>query len=277
MATTVPVPRLRTHLCRVTRVADLGAGMRRITVGGGDLTGYEPLPNPDQFLYLLAPPPGQDELAVDADTFSWEAYYLLDEAVRPVGAYYTVRHHRPEAAEIDLDVVLHGGTGPASRWAMGARPGTPVALWGPRTTFTPPGFPDDADVDRYLLVADETGLPAVEVILGWLPAGIGADVVAEVDGPAGHRPLTDRPDVAVHWVHRHGAAPGTTTALVDGVRALPAPTGRPYVWGGAESRAMTAVRRHLRHEVGLPRERVSLTPYWRHAAHAADADDEDEG
>ncbi|HEX6238433.1 MAG TPA: SIP domain-containing protein [Acidimicrobiales bacterium] len=49
--------------------------------------------------------------------------------------------------------------------------------------------------------------------------------------------------------------------------------GGPYVWGGAESRAMRDVRRYLRREVGIERERVSLTPYWRHRAHADDPDD----
>ncbi|NLV55321.1 MAG: siderophore-interacting protein, partial [Acidimicrobiales bacterium] len=39
----------------------------------------------------------------------------------------------------------------------------------------------------------------------------------------------------------------------------------PYVWGGGESRAMTAVRRYVRREIGLPREAVSLVAYWRHA------------
>ena len=36
----------------------------------------------------------------------------------------------------------------------------PVALWGPRTGFEPA-----AETDWYLLVADETGLPAVAAIL----------------------------------------------------------------------------------------------------------------
>ena len=41
--------------------------------------------------------------------------------------------------------------------------------------------------------------------------------------------------------------------------------GATYVWGGGESRIMTAIRKHVRRGWGLPREQVSLTPYWRHA------------
>ena len=51
--------------------------------------------------------------------------------------------------------------------------------------------------------------------------------------------------------------------------------GRTYVWGGAESRAMTAVRRHVRHERGLAREQVSLVAYWRHRDHPPEPESED--
>jgi NADPH-dependent ferric siderophore reductase len=36
-----------------------------------------------------------------------------------------------------------------------------------------------------------------------------------------------------------------------------------WAFGGAESRQITAVRKHLRQEVGWPAERVSMTGYWR--------------
>lgn len=45
-------------------------------------------------------------------------------------------------------------------------------------------------------------------------------------------------------------------------RSLEVPA-RTYVWGGGESRAMTAIRRHVRSERGLPRDAVSLLAYWR--------------
>ena len=48
---------LRTHVTRVVRTAQVTPHVRRITFGGGDLTTYEPL-GPDQFLYVLLPPPG---------------------------------------------------------------------------------------------------------------------------------------------------------------------------------------------------------------------------
>jgi NADPH-dependent ferric siderophore reductase len=207
-------------------------------------------------VYVLAPPPGRSELTVDLD-FTWERHAAMPVSDRPVGAYYTVRRWRREPAEVDLLVVLHDDAGPGATWAAGARTGDPVALWGPRTAYHPP-----VDADRLVLVADETGLPAVAAILEALPDGTPARVFAEVADEGAHQALPERPSVAVTWLHRGGAEPGTTPLLLEAVRSH-GWTGRTYVWGGGESRVMTAVRRHVRDEVGLGRDAVSLVAYWR--------------
>ena len=76
-----------------------------------------------------------------------------------------------------------------------------------------------------------------------------------------HQDLLARQCVDVTWLHRDGAPAGTTSLLVDTVRALARPGGRPHVWGAAESHAMTAIRRHGREERGLDRAAVSLVAY----------------
>ena len=110
----------------------------------------------------------------------------------------------------------------------------------------------------------------MSAILDELPAGTPARVFVELADPADQLPLPARDGVDVTWLYRGGAAAGTTTLLVDAVRALDHPAGHVYAWGGAESRAMTAIRKHLRHELGIDRERVSLTGYWRHASSPVD-------
>jgi NADPH-dependent ferric siderophore reductase len=267
---------IRTFVTQVVRTEQLTPAMRQITVGGGDLVDFTPLA-PDQFVHVLAPPPGRSELTVDRD-FSWEAYQRMDPAERPVGAYYTVRRWRPDVHEIDLVVVLHGDAGEGSAWAQRVQPGDPVALWGPRQAFEPP-----PGTDWYLLVADETALPATAAILEALPVDTVARVVVEVADAGEHLPLPVSRSVEVTWLHRDGGAPGTTTALVDAVRALELPAGAGYAWGGGESHAMTAVRKHLRREVGMARATVNLLAYWRlagdghddHDDHDDDADDGD--
>lgn len=247
---------LGTYLTTVAEVVDVHPHLRRITFAGGDLEHFAPA-GPDTFLYVLLPPPGRTELTIDR-SFSWEAVPEMPEDERPVGAYYTLRAWRPEVAELDVLVVLHEG-GHASDWARRAGPGDPVALWGPRTAWDPP-----AGTDRYLLVADETGLPAVAGILEALPDDAAVTVLAEVADASERQELPTHPGAEVTWLHRDGAAPGTTALLAEAARALDRPGGTPYVWGGGESRAMTAVRRHVRDAWGLDRDAVSLVAYWRH-------------
>lgn len=257
-----------THLTRVVAVADVHPHLRRITFGGGDLATTFVPNGPDAYFFLLLPPPGRTDLNVDR-AFTWEAHARLPEAEQAVGAYYTVSGWRPEQAELDILMVVHDDvehSGPASSWAARATAGDPVALWGPRTSFAPP-----PGTDRLVLVADETGLPAVAGILAVRPDGMPVTVVAEVADETERPDLPPQPGVDVVWCHRDGAAAGTTSLLVDAVRALAPFAGTPYVWGGGETKAMTAVRRHVRDERGLDRDAVALIAYWRHRT-TTDAD-----
>lgn len=256
---------IRTFVTSVVRTEQLTPHYRQITFGGGDLHDFSPL-GPDTFLYVLAPPRGRSELTIDQG-FSWETVGDLPEAERPIGAYYTLRRWRPEVAELDLIFLLHGDQGDGSWWAGQASPGDPVALWGPRTAWDPP-----TGTDRYLLVADETGLPALAVILETLPAGTPVTAFVELDDDADRIPFETSVDLDLTWLHRGGADVGTTTLLVDAVRAAGVEAAGTYAWGGGESRAVTAVRKHLRAERAFDREAVSMTGYWRHDRHAADED-----
>jgi len=191
----------------------------------------------------------------------------MPEAERPIGAYYTVRQWRPDVAELDMWFVLHGTVGneggAASAWASRAsraKPGDPVALWGPRTAYAPP-----ADTDWFLLAGDDTGIPAIATILESLPATTPVRAFIEVDGQQDQVPLAESPLFAVTWLHRGSKSAGTTTLLAEAVKAMDWPDGAAYVWGGGESRAMTAIRKYVRHQIGLEREAVSLVGYWRHA------------
>lgn len=253
---------IRTYVTQVVATAEVNPKLRQLTLGGGDLARFDPA-SPDAFVYLLAPPPGRTELTIDT-SFTWEQVALMPPEEQPVGAYYTVRRWRPEVAEVDLLVVLHDDAGPGAAWASTAEAGAPAALWGPRTHYEPP-----AGTDWLLLVADETALPGAASIIEQRPEGMPVVVVAEVGDESVRQELPEGPDVTVHWVHRDGAAPGTSLAIVDAVRALEWPAGTPYVWGGGESRIFTRIRKHLRNERGLPREAVSLVAYWRHATGAA--------
>lgn len=250
-----------THVTSVVGAERISPGFVRVTFGGG-LERFRPVA-PDQFVYVLVPPPGRADLVIGTD-FRWTDYDELPEADRPVGAYYTVRRHRPEVGELDCDVFLHEPAGDASAWAASATAGASAALWGPRTAWDPP-----PGTDRWLLLADETGVPAVAALLESLPAGADVTVLFEVaDAEDGAQVGGGR------CLLRDGRPAGTTELLVDAVRSLDLDPAGLYAWGGAESRAMRDVRRYLRTTIGLAREQVSMSPYWRHARHADDVEDD---
>lgn len=247
---------VRTYLTTVVGVEDVHASLRRITFAAGDLRDFRPL-GPDTFLYLLLPPPGQQTLTVGR-SFTWQAYARMPEADRPVGAYYTLRSWRPETSELDLLFALHDPAGHATTWARRAEAGDRVALWGPRATFDPP-----PGTDWFLLVADDTGLPAVGAILETLPPHVPVTVVAEVACREERHPLPTRSATQVIWLHRDGAPAGTIASRVaDVLGGLRQPEGDGYVWAGAERDTVKAVRRHAG-EIGVPTRRTSLVAYWR--------------
>jgi NADPH-dependent ferric siderophore reductase len=197
-----------TFLAEVVSVTDLHPHLRRVVVGGDDLGRFAPT-GPDTFVYVLLPPPGRACLTIDR-SFTWEGYEQMAEADRPVGAYYTVRRWDAARREVTMLTVRHGDEGPASAWVDRATPGDPVALWGPRTAYHPPRA-----TDWHLLVADETGLPAVAAILESLPAGAVARLFAEVADATERQELPASPGVDVTWLYRNGAPAGTTPPLVD--------------------------------------------------------------
>lgn len=246
----------RTFPVEVLDVEDVQPHLRRITVQGASLEHFRPK-GPDTCLYVFVAPPGRP-LLVDA-TSTYESIVAMPEEDRPLGAYYTLWDWRPEVLEMDLLFVLHGDDGPLAAWAGRAEPGDALALWGPRDGWNPP-----PEADGYLLVADETGQPAVTQIVDSLPDDAAIHAVVESDDESGHLRIAEHPGLTLTRVHRRGEPAGTTTLLEDAVRALEVlPGTSPYAWGGAESGAMTAIRKHLRNDRGLAREACLLTGYWR--------------
>ena len=247
---------LQTYFAEVVRTVPLTPRMRRITIGGGDMAEFVGVAA-DQFITLILPQPGQARPAVARGELNWEAFRKLPDEIRPHARNYTVRHYRPELAEVDVDFVVHGDEGAASAWALRARPGDQLAVWGPRMAYEPP-----ADCWQ-LLIGDETGLPAIGAILAALPAGARALALIEVADAAERQALPSAAAVEVRWFFRDGVAAGASDLLLDATRALTFPPGKVYIWGGGERRVMSAIKKYLHDERGIPADAVSILNYWR--------------
>ena len=179
---------------------------------------------------------------------------------------FTVRAYRPERAEIDVDFFLHGDIGRASAWAIRATPGDTVGYAGPRIHFE-----HDPAADWTLLVADETGLPALLAIAESLPAGHRVIALAEVEDERERQPVDCAAALELRWASRGGRPAGTTTVLADALAELALPGGTPQVWGGGEALAMRSVREQLR-AAGIPRSAMGVLGYWKHRSTPEDVE-----
>ncbi|AHH95485.1 siderophore-interacting protein [Kutzneria albida] len=243
-------------LMRVTAVRRLTPHMARVTFGG--LAEFEHLA-PDQQAKLFFPRPGQGEPTVpqppaDGDIARWyQSYLAMPEAERPWMRSYSIRAHRPERHEIDIDFVLHGDTGPASAWASRAVPGDVLGLLGPAVSH----YLEPSDEDWLLFLGDETALPAIGASLEALPAGTKTLAYIEVADSAEEQSFDTKADVTVHWVHR-----STGRTLLDAARVAQLPEGTGFAWVAGEAAAVRALRRHLV-DRGFDKKRIAFTGYWR--------------
>ncbi|MCF4165814.1 siderophore-interacting protein [Zavarzinia compransoris] len=171
---------------------------------------------------------------------------------------YTVRRFDAAAGRIEIDFALHDEPGPGAAWGAAARPGDRIAAIGP-------GGGGFTAAPWCLLLGDEAGLPAIGRIVEGLAPGVRATALIEVDGPADEQAFDVGADAAIRWLHRNGAAAGTTDLLLRGLRdiAFPADPAEISVWAGVEHQAFHAIRDHLRDDLGLPRACHTVVAYWR--------------
>jgi NADPH-dependent ferric siderophore reductase len=297
--TVVPTeaPPFRFFPVEVARVTRLSPNFLRVTFTGDDLDRFADN-GWDQRIKLIPPLPesGHDHLPTGADWYArWRE--LPEEHRNPIRTY-TARAVRAAERELDVDMVLHGVNGPASRWAVEARPGSAMCVMGPNADFTGVtggiDFHPPAGTRRILLVGDETAVPAIASILERLPADACGEALLEVPESGDRLEIAAPAGFRVTWLARDGAAHGTH--LVPAVEAaaarligdctapanvdledvdvdeellweVPDATATSidgfYAWLAGEAAVIKTLRRHLVSACGVDRRAVAFMGYWR--------------
>ena len=246
---------------QVRQVIDLGPHMRRIIVAGAELEGFHSA-SPDDHIKVFFPNPEGDYVTPTMGPVG---------PVHPEGHTpspmrdYTPRLHDPAAGTLAIDFVLHG-EGPASDWARQARAGDAFAFGGPRGSFLPA-----QDFDHYVLVGDETALPAIGRWLEEMPEGRKATALIEVPESADRQVLATRADATILWLPRDGAPAHASQRLEQALEAL-LPQGDTFWWIACESRRARAMRKFLEARRQVPKDWVRSTGYWKHAGSQDDDD-----
>jgi NADPH-dependent ferric siderophore reductase len=237
----------------VLRTAAVTPRMIRVTVGGPVLADFPPITGEAHVVLYFYEPGAQlpDPLTLQSARNNFAN-------ARPAMRSYTLRRVDPVAHELDLDFVVHAETGPAAAWARRTGPGDTLIVVGPS-----PGYQPDPDIAAHLFLGDETALPAIEVMLGQLPASARATVLVEVADAAEEQELSSAAELDVHWLHRDGAPAGRERSLVDRLAGIELPSGDVAVWAAGEKAAIQAARTHLLTERGLDRRQVRASSYWR--------------
>jgi NADPH-dependent ferric siderophore reductase len=245
----------------VRRVERLTPRMVRVTLGGAELAGFT-VDQPAASVRVLLRPPGDADFVVP----SWNGNeFLLPDGRRPTIRTLTPWRFEPDALELDVGIVVHGG-GVASDWALSAEPGQSAAISGPGR-----GYTVDGDASAYLIAGDETAIPAITQVLDAVPSETPVQVRVEVADADGRLALPEHPGATVEWRDlAPGAPPGD--ALGPAVRDVELPEGA-RVWAAGEAAAVQRIRRHLFDDRGLPRAQTSVRGYWKHGR-AGDRDDD---
>lgn len=239
---------------RVSAVHRVVPTITRVTLTGPDLAGFSsdgPTDHlkvffPDQQTGILTlPEVGPEGMRRGADGVV-------------ISRDYTPRAFRstPRGAELDIDIVTHGLDGPASAWAELAKVGDGLGIAGPRgSRLVPQG------IERLLVVADETALPATGRWLDLLPADVPVTALFHVadESVESYFDPAAAARMDAEWITR---ADGHHQ-LEESLRSLGHIDAGTFVFLAGEADILVPLRRYLRHELFLPADQVSASGYWR--------------
>ncbi|WP_250518377.1 siderophore-interacting protein [Caballeronia sp. ATUFL_M1_KS5A] len=211
----------------VLRIDQISPGFRSVTFGGEALADFR------------------------SDAFDDHVKLILhDENGDEVKRDFTPRRHHAESRQLTIEFSMHGD-GFASNWAASARMGQRAIIAGPRSSvIVPPEY------DWYLLIGDDTALPAISRRLEELPHDAIAMVIVEMESRADRRQFRSRALYNVTWT-------SSGEELLAAVKALNLPSGRGYAWCAAESAISAAAYDVLVNEKGHDRESLRASSYWR--------------
>ena len=221
------------HLA-VRRVVDITPAMRRVVLAGDDLSGFTSL-SFDDHVKLFMPGAGGSEERRD----------------------YTPRRYDAVSGELTIDFALHEA-GPATLWARHAQPGDALHVAGPRGSIVVP-----QDFDWWLLVGDETALPAIGRMVEALPATVPVTTIVAVDGPAEEQRFETEASHAAVWVHRPATQADDPAPLIHALGALTPPAGDGFVWIAGEARMARGVRSYVAETMNHPVAWMKASGYWR--------------
>ncbi|MCA0042332.1 siderophore-interacting protein [Celeribacter litoreus] len=167
---------------------------------------------------------------------------------------YTPRRFDNDAQQLVIDFADHG-EGPAASWARNAKEGDALKIGGPRGSRIIEG-----DIAHWVLIGDESALPAIGRKVEELPAGVTATVIAAVPSADDIQTFDTSADVSVTWVYRPFDQATDAAPFVDAIETLDLPE-NTFVWIATEAGVAKTLREKML-ERGHPLTWLKAAGYW---------------
>jgi NADPH-dependent ferric siderophore reductase len=253
MTATAPAkPRKPRYPATVKRVQHLTPRMVRVTFTSPELADFGWSGPAAHIKLMFGAAPGKPAAPGGAGDAAGTA-----EAPRPTMRTYTPRRFDREACELDVDFILHG-EGPASSWASQAEVGQTLTIAGPGRNYVV-----DTAADWFLLVGDDTAIPAISTILETLPPKANAIVFLEVVDGDDEVAIPAGDNIKVTWLHRGPNPSHAGGPLEASLRNFPMPEGSGRIYVACESGAMRRIRALLLTDRTINREHLVTRGYWK--------------
>ena len=226
----------------VTNTELLGRNMKRVTLHGSDLSDF-PEHQESGYVKLRFP-----KTVKDSDRNTNKDYDLRS---------YTIRAFDSKKLELVLDFLLHGDSGPASKWATSVKKGETIEIAGPGAAILA-----SQEADWYLFAGDMTALPAIAVNLEKLDDQSKGLALIEVNSLEDKQELIKPKGMEIKWILNPNPLAGCEE-LIEALGNVEWQGTNPYAWIAGEFDLMRFARQLIKHEKSLPKEAMYLSCYWK--------------
>lgn len=216
----------------VTDKSYLTPNMIRIRVEGDALDGFNS-PSPDDNIKMVIP----------------------DQSGELCMRSYTPRYYDAEQKALVIDFAVHEA-GPATHWALSVQTGDEAIIAGPRGSKVVTG-----EIDNWLLIGDETALPAMLRRVEEAGATDRYTMLASIPGNADQQTISTPAIYTPHWLPRNGRDPADASVFLERLADMDIPE-RTFIWLAAEGSVTRQVRTYLNQERGVPLRWIKATGYW---------------
>jgi NADPH-dependent ferric siderophore reductase len=140
---------------------------------------------------------------------------------------------------------------------MQTKPGDVAEIAGPRGSVILA-----QDFDWWLMIGDETALPAIGRWIEDMPAGTSVTSIIAVTGITEQQHFQTQGDHRAIWVHRGTEQTADAAPLLAALRSPSLPAGDGLIWVAAEATVTAALRKHVVEVLQHPLAWLKASGYW---------------